>query len=192
MLRYIREIAEGDKQMEKIKDILHDFSDVFIALVITGLMLGVVAWNLGDWFGKDNIASAIDAPPIEDNRVKEPQKSEPVNEVDKKDENQEVSEEIVDAEEKTEDESSETESSQEESQETPVKVIATENKTITIPNGTPGIGIARILLENGLIENTQDFVQTAENLGLALKLKSGTFQIPFGATTEEIIKIISK
>lgn len=165
--------------MEKIKDILHDFNDVFIALIIGVLMFGVVAWNLGDWFDKDNIASAIDTVPSVGDSDTDRKPEEAIDEVQE--------EEIVESEASDE----KPEKTPEEPATEPIQVVVVDNKEITIPSGTPGSGIARILLENGLIDNSQEFIQVVEGLNLASKLKSGTFQIPGTATLEDIAKIIA-
>ncbi|SET33125.1 hypothetical protein SAMN05660297_02047 [Natronincola peptidivorans] len=167
--------------MEKIRDILHDFSDVFIAIIITVTMLVVVAWNLGDWFDDNNTASAIDTASTIEESNKEIQSKLP-----------EIDSEIDEAPEETVvEEVPPVEESQEESS-TPIEITVVASKQITIPNGTPGVGVARILQENGLIENTQDFIRVAEELDLSLKLKSGTFQIPTDATIETMVKIIAR
>ncbi|SNS76090.1 hypothetical protein SAMN05446037_10209 [Anaerovirgula multivorans] len=161
--------------MEKIKDILHDFNDVFIALIIAGLMFGVVAWNLGDWFNKDSIASAINTvPTVEESDIPKEQEEDSQKTVE------EGIEEPVEKEQPEEKPSTD-----------PIQVVVVDNKQITIPSGTSGGGIARILLENDLIDNTQEFIQVVESLNLASKLKSGTFEISDNLTLEEIAKIIA-
>ncbi|SDK68501.1 hypothetical protein [Natronincola ferrireducens] len=158
--------------MEKIKDILHDFSDVFIALFIGLLMMGVVAWNLGNWFDSDSRVIAMDI---------ESQLEEPSNEKG------ETNEENSDGSPVEEDSSLE----EDEEEEEVIEVTVVSTKKITIPSGTTGSGVAKILQENGLIEDTNDFIKTAEDLGLTARLKSGTFDIPSNATTTKIINIIT-
>ena len=79
-----------------------------------------------------------------------------------------------------------------ESQKEDITPAAPEIKTITIPNGTPGSGVATILRENELIDNTRDFIKTAEDLNLANKLKSGSFDISSDATIEDMVRIIAR
>ncbi|AOY76323.1 hypothetical protein [Clostridium formicaceticum] len=151
--------------MEKLKDLLHDFSDVFIAGIIASLMFGVVVFSLGDWFNTNSTAIAID----------------PLLEVHQ----QELAEKFS--------EEANTEANEEDAADEKdlVEVTVTEDKVITVPSGTPASGIATILLDNGLIENTNDFIKTAEELDLLLKLKSGTFTISANADLKDIVRIIA-
>ncbi len=172
--------------MEKLKDIFHDFSDIFTAIIIALLMLGVVAWNLGDWF--DNYA----IPPVTNNtshergqgkqesKIPEP----PVKSGESISSQEEIGTPHTENEEKNEEKTNIGDN-------TSVEEIVEVTKEITIPNGAPGIRIAKILLENNLIDNTQDFIDTAETLGLSLKLKPGAFDIPTNADIETIVKIIA-
>ena len=63
--------------------------------------------------------------------------------------------------------------------------------TVEIPSGTPGIGIAKILKEKSLIEDTSVFVSRVEERNLAIKLKSGTYKIDSKASLDDIINIIT-
>ncbi|AKL94440.1 hypothetical protein CACET_c09330 [Clostridium aceticum] len=156
--------------MEKIKDLLHDFSDVFIAVVIASLMVGVVVFNLGDWFDSNSTAIAIDSSPE-------------ILQEEKLEISQEIEEE---AEEEFEENSAESTEPVE-----PVEPAVVEDKVFTIPSGTPASGIATILLDNGVIESSNDFIKTAEELDLLLKLKSGTFTIPNNSELKDIVRIIA-
>lgn len=185
--------------MEKIKDFFHDFSDIFFAIAVASIMFIVLSWNLGSWF--DNSADTVLADEIVN--IVEENNDQTVTE--NKDEIDPAIEEPGAEESNTEDLDEgeilpeETENSQdkdttesgEEEKEPDHTESAAEIKTIVIPNGTPGSGVARILKENGLIEDTQSFIQTAENLNLAIRLKSGTFEIPTNSTIEDMVKIIA-
>lgn len=67
-----------------------------------------------------------------------------------------------------------------------------EQILVEVPSGTSAQGIADILLSRGLIENKEEFIQKAIELGLDTQLKSGEFLIDNNATLEEILKIISR
>lgn len=62
---------------------------------------------------------------------------------------------------------------------------------ITIPSGSSGDTIASILQDQGLIENKQDFIQSAINMKLDRYLLSGTYTLNKGMALEEIVKIIA-
>lgn len=66
-----------------------------------------------------------------------------------------------------------------------------ETKKIVVPSGTFCTGIAKILKDNKLIEDENNFIQAAENLKLSGRLKSGSFEIPIDATAEDMVKIIA-
>lgn len=178
--------------MEKLKDILHDTTDILLALVIVVAMFAVVSLYLGDWFNFDKNVVMADTPPpiVEENEVP--------NEVAESDEAATDSEAPLDNQPNDNEEATEKPSDEPVSptpnvtppSTSPVTVV--EIKRITIPDGTPGVGVARILYDNGLIENTADFIRSAEDLNLSLKLKSGTFEIPTNATIEAMVKIIAK
>ncbi len=173
--------------MERLKDFLHDNTDIFVALLIALAMFSVVAVNLGDWFKLDsgivmadegnNDAEAVpegeeeEAPPVEEQEEEEPIEEEPVEE--------EHTEEVAPPVNET-------------PQTPPPTAIIVEIVRVVIPDGTPGIGIANILKEKGLISDTSEFVRVSEALNLGTKLKSGTFDIPSNATIEEIVKTVAR
>ncbi|KAB3534850.1 endolytic transglycosylase MltG [Alkaliphilus pronyensis] len=174
--------------MEKLKDLIHDFTDILLALVIVAVMIAVVTYNLGDWFEFDKDVNAAQIPDaIEADTPNNPvviaDDSEEASQENHEEDMEENTDEVVD-EENTEEEIVEDEAS------SPITVV--EVKEIVIPNGTPGVGVAKILQENGLIENTSDFIKAAEELQLDIKLKSGTFFIPTSASIEDMVKTIAK
>ncbi len=169
--------------MNKLRDMLHDYSDILIGIIIVLLMFGVVTWHLGDWFNKDTTISQN--PPIEEN----PSQNNQGDQVVENDENpdnlgENQSPEATPG-------ATNDQPPVEAEEEPPIQVVVNETKQVTIPNGAPGISIAKILLENNLIENTQDFIRTAEELNLILKLKPGTFDIPTDASLETIVNILA-
>jgi hypothetical protein len=62
--------------------------------------------------------------------------------------------------------------------------------SISIPSGTTGEGIAKILLSKGLITQKSDFTNAI--VGVENKLKAGTFKIPSGSTPAQIVAILTK
>lgn len=180
--------------MEKIKDFFHDFSDVFFAIAVASVMFVVLSLNLGSWFNNSSNTVLADEPThiIDSNLGAENNNKEVIG--DKKeeiDENKEPENEDIDSNKVSAEETQNSDNinSNETQPDNPVTNL--EVKTIVIPNGTPGSGVAKILKENGLIEETQDFIQTAENLNLAVRLKSGSFEIPANSTVEDMVKIIA-
>jgi len=164
--------------MEKFKDFLYDISDILLALFIIAIMATVVSWKFaGSFVGnantplhKENESSfqAIDNEPSEIETIAE-----------------------VEADPGTEDEA-EPEAKPEPEVEPEVEqeqiIVVT---TIKIPSGSTGVGIAGIIKDAGLIENTSDFINRIESRGLSAKLQSGSFKIGSDKSLDEIIDILT-
>lgn len=85
---------------------------------------------------------------------------------------------------------------QEEPVEEPETSVNTNTENITyvqiqIPSGSTARIVGKILLENGLIENAEDFRVYMGSAGYAKKICVGEFSIPVGATYEEICEIVT-
>lgn len=173
--------------MEKIKDILYDLSDVILAIVIVLIMSGILSWkvtnsmafNISGLLDKDqnsftqvatstsdekeplNIEKINIKPSVEENTTPE------VNEEDKKDETEQVSET---------------------SEETTKEAQTIE---ITIKSGTTGYGIAKELQQNQLIGDTSTFIKRVQELELGNKLQQGTFTLKTDQSLDEMIYILA-
>lgn len=198
--------------MEKIKDFFHDFSDVFFAIIIASIMFAVLTINLGGWFNvpihtvladrsadisEEQNNEITDNPSnnntdLEDDRSNKNMDSEdvrPDNSIDSESDRSEKKDDTSKAETKIQQDDNVKNSDTEEDAQTN-KTIK-ETKKIIIPSGTYGTGIAKILQENELIDDINDFVRTAENLNLSRRLRSGSFEIPIDTTVENMVKIIA-
>ena len=170
-----------DASVEKIKDLIHDYSDVLLAILIAAAMVMIVFLNLTSIFDENQVAAqpissiANEPEPIDIPVVIEPELNTP-------DETEIAPEEL------RHEPVTETEETQPPVTEQP---SAGTRVSVTIPNGTPGSGIARILVEHQLLSDPAPFIEAAESLNLSLSLKSGTFQIPVGVSAEEMVKIIA-
>ena len=198
--------------MEKIKDFFHDFSDVFFAIIIASIMFAVLTINLGGWFNvpihtvladrsadiseeqNDEITDnqSNNNTDLEDDRSNKNMDSEdvrPDNSIGLESDKSEEKDDTSKAETKIQQDDNVKNSDTEEDAQTN-KTIK-ETKKIIIPSGTYGTGIAKILQENELIDDINDFVRTAENLNLSRRLRSGSFEIPIDTTVENMVKIIA-
>lgn len=167
--------------MEKLKDLIHDSTDIILAIIIALSMFFVVNWYLGSWFNNSN--TVVAANNIVHSGVNLDELKETIEESM---EEKEVEEEIEvndELDEMIEEESTVPEKDQE---------IPVENITITIPDGSTGFAIAKLLKDHDLIEDVNIFISEAEKLNLASRLQSGTFQIPNNSSLEQMIKIISR
>lgn len=178
--------------MEKLKDFIHDTTDILLALVIVVVMSGVVVLNLGDWFNIGVSASPAENSPIVANDPISKTNNDDV--IDIIDEDSDMDEEAIDedSQESQQQQQEEQEEQQPQDQPSTPPVIVVEIKSITIPEGSFGANIARILHDNGLIDSTADFIKTAEDLNLASRLNSGTFNIPTDASLEDMVRIIAR
>ncbi len=168
------------KSLEKLKDLIHDYSDLLLAAVITAAMVFVVFWNLNTIFEEPAGSSAAAS-----------QNSETTDSDDTPEEDSDLVVIDLSGENTRSDETQDT-GEAEATDETPgVSTPTTDTVTVNIPSGTPGIGIANILAEQGLIAEPGTFVQAAEELNLALNLKSGTYDIPRDASPEQMVRIIA-
>lgn len=70
--------------------------------------------------------------------------------------------------------------------------LVVENIEISIPAGSTSSAIADILVKEGLIEDPDQFILKARELGLETKLKSGEFNIDKNTSIEDIVKIIAQ
>lgn len=178
--------------MDKIKDFFHDYSDVILGFLIVAAMFMVVYVNLTTIFDESTAA------------VTQPSDSSALEERGSGDDSDIIVVDLGDPtdwtegdadgpEDRHESDAEGTETTAEEPVPPEPAAPPTDGQlvTVTIPNGTPGIGIAQILVDHQLIPDTTAFVQSAEALDLSLKLKSGTFQIPAGSTPETMVKIIA-
>lgn len=184
--------------MERIKDFFHDFSDIFLAIIIAGIMFAVLTLNLGNWF--DDFPNTILA--SEPANTSGEQDNNSVNKRPdnsstglKDEDNQSEIEDNINKIETEEPQNNESQNNRNANSDTneigQENKMPQETKKITIPNGTFGTGVAKILKENGLINDINDFIRAAENLNLSSRLKSGSFEIPTNATVEDMAKIIA-
>ncbi|QEK11775.1 endolytic transglycosylase MltG [Crassaminicella thermophila] len=168
---------------EKMKDALYEISDILLAFVIILTMSTIITWKVTDSlaYSKENIAKVnVNSDSNEIKVVEEPTLPIIEEEADSSDSDEEVIS-------KEEDIPSTSVDDKVPADPSPQPTIV----HIQIPSGTPGIGIAKILKDKGLIENTTKFISRVEELKIASKLKSGTFDIKTNTSLDDIIYIIA-
>lgn len=157
--------------MNKIKDFLYDVSDLFLSLLIIGIIFFVVSWKLTDtmamsWFSNIN-DSSIENLEFEESSTPDTSILPPVTEeID-------TSTEITEV---TEVEDSETK-----------EIVEIRDVLFIIEPGSAGYKIAKQLKEEELITDTDEFINTLGELGLGSKLRAGTFKLNTGMNMVEII-----
>ena len=171
--------------MRKIKDLIYDYNDIFVALLIIAAAAAIIFWRVTDIMaypeylaGKEQSQtgevdfSDVDLTPVD---------IEPFNEnpdeitVDGSGEDQTAQQTPAD----------ETQTPEEPAQ--TAQVDADGNYTVEIPKGSSAQGIARILKDQGIISDVDAFMDVVEQMGATMQMKYGTYKIPAGSSAEEII-----
>ena len=171
--------------MKKIKDLIYDYNDIFVALLIIAAAAAIILWRVSDIMaypeylaGKEQTQtgdvdfSEIDLTPVE------------VEEF-----NDNPDEITVDENQGSEQTPAEEPSNTEEPSQT-ASVDEDGNYRIEIPKGSSAQGIARILKDQGVISDIDAFMDKVEELGATMKMKYGNYKIPQGSSAEEIINIL--
>ena len=155
--------------MERIKDFLYDISDLFFSLLIIGLIFFVVSLKLNDtmadtWFS--NIRqSDIDSVEFED--ISTPNLEIPLQEDDDTVVFEPEEDPIIDEPEEA--------------------VVEVKEVTFEILPGSSGYKIATNLKSDNLIEDTNLFIQTLDEMKLGNKLRAGSHKLSTDMTIEDII-----
>ena len=170
--------------MRKIKDLIYDYNDIFVALLIIAAAAAIIFWRVTDIMaypeylaGKEQTQtgdvdfSDVDLTPVD---------VEPFNE---------DPEEITS--EGGEDQSGEqTPAEEPDTPEEPAQHAQTDadgNFVVEIPKGSSALRIANILKDLGVISDADAFMDKVEEMDAVMKLKYGTYKIPAGSSAEEII-----
>lgn len=183
--------------LERLKDMLYEISDILLALVIILVMSTVITWKITDSMAYSSKGKEII--PTSDQISQPLQKPENPSAADNSQETTTVA--------STEEspaatvEASSPPSSEAASTESPATPVAPvvvvpvtpqpTNMQVVVPSGTSASGIAKLLKQKGLIDNTAKFIARIEELKLSSKLKSGTFSIPSDASMDEMIYVIT-
>ncbi|KDR95565.1 hypothetical protein SAMN02745945_01416 [Peptoclostridium litorale DSM 5388] len=171
--------------MDKIKNMVYEYSDVFLGFFILASMVCIMGWQLYSWFEPSSgYILASDSPASTkaslsentnsgDNSNKEPavQKNPDISTISQ-----------------GEASSPEVDSSQSQAAETQ---IVAEIVIFQIKRGSACINIANDLESMGLISSSDEFVGKITSLGLENKLKSGSYSMKKGDSVDNIIKTLT-
>lgn len=193
--------------LEKLKDFFYETSDLLLALVILLIMSSVITWQVSDSmaFNKDestDTPASVEIPASEDSELDEIpaadiDEEKPEGDDTSMDSNEDLTEDMAITDENEGSQSVEAPETNEAEGEDPSPTegdtieTASNDVTVTIPSGTSGAGIAKILKDNNLIQDTAAFISRIEELNLAAKLKSGTFTINSNTSLDDMIYIIT-
>lgn len=175
---------------DKLKDMLYDLSDTLITLLIIVLIIGTVSWKISDSMTYSNELAKAEPPDIllEEEPESDPTSQEtPSGSPDPVDSESEVQPSVNTL--PASGSTSTGSAAQPPAATTPAP--SDEKMTIEIKSGSTGYAIAKLLVEKGLVKDTQTFIQRVEALKLGSKLKAGTFEVTAGMSLDDLIKVIT-
>ena len=196
---------------EKIKDLIYDFSDIIISLVIITMIFGVVSWKISDSMAYTQFTGQSTKAVLE--KTDKPAESGTDAEASGNSTDQTNT-----------DTTSPTGTTTTGTGTTPATGTTTPNSgtippgttaqggkpsasagtttppatggvssdvQVVIPAGSAGITIAKILKEKGIITDTKVFITRVDALKMGPKLKAGTFTIKAGSSLDDVINTIA-
>lgn len=173
--------------MKKLKDLIYDYNDIFVAILIVILAGAIISWRISYIMAYPKYLAEQTAGEISDNiDVGDIDLS--LNDIEDINDNPEdivtdpssdPDEDIppAETEQNTDDEGN---------------FITAEDASFTVPTGVSGTKIAQLLYEANLVESTQQFNTAVAKKNAETKLMAGTFQIPAGSTVEDIVDILTR
>lgn len=183
---------------EKIKDLVYDFSDIILSLVIITIIFTVVSWKVSDSMNYNSLTDQAEDAAIVKTEEKKPNAAAPTDSTVKIDTSAAANPpQVSGTDGKPSAGAAPTGNS------TPAPSATTPATTpppstnvapatgsdfqIVVPPGSSGYSIARQLKEKGIITDTKMFITRVEQLKMGSKLKAGTFTIKSGSTLDEVI-----
>ncbi len=178
--------------MKKIKDLIYDYNDILLALLIIAAAAAIIMWRVNDIMAYPEYlqgkAQDIQMTDVDFEGIDLSQQ--PVDDF-----NTDPEDIVVDI---PPDGQSEGDGITQPGVEDPgsensdEEYVTTKDIQVTIPRGSTGTKIADILVECGAIKNREAFLAMVEAKNKATKLQAGTFKIPAGSTVEDVVNIIAR
>lgn len=195
---------------EKLKDLVYDFSDIIISLIIITMIFGVVSWKISDSMAYSTFTDEGTKASVEKTNETPADNADATStvNVDTKDETASTtgSDQAVTstggkpAAGNTTNQTATTGNTAGSSNTTtntattntttttpPTNTAPTGDFKVEIPSGSSGIAIAKILKDKSIISDTKMFITRVDQLKLGSKLKAGSFTIKAGSTLDEVI-----
>ena len=172
--------------MNKIKDIIYDYNDIFVALLIIVIAGAMLLWRVNAIMEYPEYL-AQKAP-----ETKQTQQDVDFTDVDL--EPEDVDEKLNTEPEDVNSDALQQQQEQQQEQEPPKEEtpqIAGDVK-FEVPKGSSAAKIADLLRQAGLIDDQKEFLSKLAEMKADTKLKAGTFTIPAGSDYEAVIKILTK
>jgi hypothetical protein len=181
-----------ERSMNKLKDIIYDKNDLFIALIIL-VVAGLVIYS--------RIGIIMDYPEVlaaqaeSNSSTKVEQADQSTNTDNENTESEETKNDTKDDKDNNDIDSNKKVSNTEKKDSNKTEKSSESKKSkvsIQIEPGTTGSQIAQILIDSGLIESKKEFYNAIKIAGAETRLTAGNFNIPSNATPDQIIQIITE
>ena len=172
--------------MKKIKDLIYDYNDIFVALLIIAVAGAIIFWRVTNIMAYPDYISGKTQSQTGEVDFSDVDLT-PTN-VDDINENPEDI--TTDTSEEGQGEQTPTDESPAEDPTQTAQTDAEGNYVVEIPKGSSALGIARILKAQGIISDEDAFMEKVEELDATMKMKYGTYKIPQGSSAEQIINIL--
>ena len=172
--------------MKKIKDLIYDYNDIFVALLIIAVAGAIIFWRVTNIMAYPDYLAGKDQTQTGEVDFSDVDLT-PAN-VDDFNENPED----ITTEPSEEGQGEQTPADETQTEE-PTQTAQTDadgNYVVEIPKGSSALGIARILKAQGIISDEDAFMEKVEELDATMKMKYGTYKIPQGSSAEQIINIL--
>lgn len=202
---------------ERVKDLIYDFSDIIISLVIITMIFGVVSWKISDSMAytqftgqptnavldKSDKDSKGDAGDQANANTSENPSQTQGSETGSTDGSSNANTNTTTPPSNTTGSTSTDTTAQggkptasagtttNTTPTTPPTGGISSDVKIVIPAGSAGITIAKILKEQGIITDTKAFISRVDALKMGPKLKAGTFTIKAGSSIDDVIYTIA-
>jgi len=183
--------------VKKFKDLVYDYNDIVVALLIVVIAGAVISWRIGSIVEYPKYLASIHAGENGDSWLDDLD----LNPVDTEDGLNENPDEIVvdpSGEQGDPDGSGQEngepdgEGGQGGSVDVSGPFKTKSDATFTVPAGVTGSKIAQLLADAHLVESSDAFLTAISKANAETRLKAGTFTIPAGSTADDVVKILTK
>lgn len=202
---------------EKLKDLIYDFSDIIISLIIITMIFGVVSWKISDSMAYTSFTEKASKATLEQKDGDKADSGDntnvsvgtegtaatgteaPASTASGTDSTAGNSTAATGgkpaasgttqtaATGTTQPASNTTAPASTTTQTPPANTAPVTEFKVDIPSGSAGITIAKILKDKGIIADTKMFITRVDQLKMGPKLKAGSFTIKVGSTLDEVI-----
>ena len=171
--------------MDKIKNMIYEYSDIFLGFFILASMVCIMGWQLYNWFEPDSGYISSSGIPASAGALAS-ENLDPKDSSDNAAAAQDNPGDVSYSQQEAETPAVDSPQNQSDSAQPVEEIIVFQ-----IKRGSACINIANDLESMGLVPSSDEFVGKITSLGLENKLKSGSYSIKKGDSIDNIIKILT-